>query len=190
MINNYSTESILEALRNGADADEIASSIASMLNSANKTYKAEVEEAKKKAEEEAKRKVEEEAQKKAEEKRHTEMIIDLAQIITELLDFFTYYYDEEIPEDVDETKLAEEALNTYETLSKFGNLFRNFDFHSLISTSDGKTTKTVKNDNGKVTMDKKPVKQTTEACPKKVKTVDLMSETNQIIDDFLRELGL
>lgn len=189
MINNYSTESILEALRNGTDADEIASSIASMLNSANKTYKAEVEAAKK-AEEEAKRKAEEEAQKKVEEHHHAEMVADLAEIITELLDFFAYYYDEEIPEDINETELAEEALNTFETLKKFGNLFGNFDFHSLFSTSDGKTTKTVKNDNGKITMDKKPTKRTTEACSKKVKNVNLMSEANQIIDDFLRELGL
>lgn len=195
MINNYSTESILEALRNGTDADEIASSIANMLNSANKAYKAEVEEAKKKAEEEAKRKAEEEAQKKAEEERHDEMIADLAHIINELLDFFTYYYDEEIPEDTDETELAEEILNTYDSLSQFADLFGNFDFHSLFSTSDGKTTKTVKNDNGKITMTTNGGKLTMEKKPTEKKAcsktrTDVMSEANRIIDNFLRELGL
>lgn len=181
MINNYSTESILEALRSGVECDKIANEIAAMLNDANKTYKSEQEEAKKKAEAEAKRKAEEKAKKAAEDKRHAEMIADLNHIISELLDFFAYYYDEKIPEDVDATELAEEILNTYDSLNKFSNLFENFDFHSIFSTSDGKTTKTVTNDNGKISKTEK------KACPKKT---DTMSEANCIINNFLRELGL
>lgn len=196
----FDVNEILSALRSGTDPDTLASQMADALNLANKTYKSEQEEALKaerlkKAEAEAKRKAEEEAQKKAEEQRHTEMIVDLAHIIAELLDFFAYYYDEEIPEDVDETVLAEEILNTYDSLSQFADLFGNFDFHSLFSTSDGKT---VKNDNGKISVDKRSVPQTKsetpvekKACPKKTVTrTDVMSEANRIIDDFLRELGL
>lgn len=199
----FDVNEILSALRSGTDPDTLASQMADALNLANKTYKSEQEEALKaerlkKAEAEAKRKAEEEAQKKAEEQRHTEMIVDLAHIIAELLDFFAYYYDEEIPEDVDETVLAEEILNTYDSLSQFADLFGNFDFHSLFSTSDGKTTKTVKNDNGKISVDKRSVPQAKsetpvekKACPKKTVTrTDVMSEANRIIDDFLRELGL
>lgn len=125
MINNYSTESILKALRSGISCDEIANSISSMLTDANKTYKAEVEEAKRKAE-----------KKKAEEKRRT----DLAKIIADLLDFVDYYYYE-ITEDVDETELAEEILNTFDLLGDLADkrsVLQNFDFHSLFSTSDRK----------------------------------------------------
>lgn len=182
----FDVNEILSALRSGTDPDTLASQMADALNLANKTYKTEQEEAKKKAEAEAKRKAEEEAQKKAEEQRHTVMINDLTRIVADLLDFFAYYYDEEIPEDVDETVLAEEILNTYDSLSQFADLFGNFDFHSLFSTSDGKTTKTVKNDNGKVTKSETPVEK--KACPKA--RTDVMSEANRIIDDFLRELGL
>lgn len=178
----FDVNEILAALRSGTSSDDLASQMADALNLANKTYKSEQEEAKKKAEAEAKRKAEEEAQKVAEEKRHTEMIADLGYIVSKLLDFFAYYYDEEIPEDIDECELAEEILKTYDSLSKFSDLFGNFDFHS---TSDGKTTKTVTNDNGKVTIDKKPVEKKT--CSKKV---DLTNEAvNQIIDNFLRDCG-
>lgn len=181
----FDVNEILAALRSGTSSDDLASQMADALNLANKTYKSEQEEAKKKAEAEAKRKAEEEAQKVAEEKRHTEMVADLANIITELLDFFSYYYDDEFSEDIDAYELAEEILKTYDSLSKFSNLFNDFDFHSIFSTSDGKTTKTVTNDNTKT---ETPTEK--KACPKKVKSVDLMSEANQIIDDFLRELGL
>lgn len=113
----FDVNEILIALRSGTSSDDLASQMADALNLANKTYKAELEEAKKKAEE-AKRKAN-----------------DLTDIIDDLLNWIECYYsDVDIPENTNTREIAEEVINTVDTLSKFSNY----------SISDSKTIKTVK----------------------------------------------
>lgn len=144
----FDVNEILAALRSGTSSDDLAAQMTDALNLANKTYKTELEEAKKKAEEERLKKV--------------QKVNDLADIIDYLLNWVKCYYDDvDIPEDTDSKEMAKEVIDT---VDKFGNLFGNYDFHSLLSASDGKTTKTVKN--------------------------TYYGTADSMINDFLHELGL
>lgn len=87
----FDVNEILIALRSGTSSDDLASQMADALNLANKTYKAELEEAKKKAEE-AKRKTN-----------------DLTDIIDDLLNWIECYYSDV---DTNTREIAKEVINT------------------------------------------------------------------------------
>lgn len=175
----YDVNEILTRLRNGEAVESIADEMSNMINLATKTY----EDEKAKAKEEAERKAkEEEAKRKAEEEaylRRATKIADLQDILDNVVDWFGDYIDIEVTED--DYLNAEDLLDS---VDKMVDLFDTFDFHSIFRTSETKngktTTKTVKNDNGKVTSTSETKEN---KCVKKISTDD-------VINSFLNELGL
>lgn len=172
----YDVNEILTRLRNGESGDSIANSFTEAINLALKTY--EDEKAKAKAEAERKAK-EEEAKRKAEEEaslRRATKVANLQDILDSAVDWLADYIDVEVTED--DYLDAEDLLNS---VDKMVDLFDTFDFHSIFTTSETKngktTTKTIKNDNGKVT-------STIDERVKKINDAD------DIINSFLNELGL
>lgn len=164
----YDVNDILTRLRNGASAEDIANEVADAINLANRTYQ---EEEKAKAAE-AKRKAEEEARIAKEAAcRRASQVGNLQDILDSAVEWLADYVGVEATDDdyID----AEELLESVDKMKRIFDFFPS-DFHSVFTTSETKngktTTKTIKNDNGKVT--------------------STSDTTDAIISDFLRELGL
>lgn len=161
-MDNYNVNSILEALRNGTSVSTIADNMADMINAVSKAY----EEEKAKAAAEAKRKEEQEAAC-----RRATQVGNLQDILDSAVEWLADYVGVEATDDdyID----AEELLESVDKMKRIFDFFPS-DFHSVFTTSETKngktTTKTIKNDNGKVT--------------------STSDTTDAIISDFLRELGL
>lgn len=167
----YDVNDILTRLRDGASAQDIADEIANAINTATRAYEKEKAE----AAAEAKRKAEEEARIAKEEQeaacRRASQVGNLQDILDSAVEWLADYVGVEATDDdyID----AEELLESVDKMKRIFDFFPS-DFHSVFTTSETKngktTTKTIKNDNGKVTS-----------------TSDM---TDAIISDFLRELGL